>query len=256
MHGNTGNQILTAQNLMKKFGGLVACNNISYALSQNEVASIIGPNGAGKTTFFNLITGLYQPDSGQVFFNGKDITRSSPQSKVQLGIVRTFQLSSTFDNLRVIDNLRIACYLRQRHCRVSVSGMCFTDLTRVQDEAIDRIMEALDFSKIAYSEVSRLSLGDKRRLEIAMAIICEPKVLLLDEPFAGLSEMEIGSIVEVLREQCVRKMSILIIEHKITWLKGLVDRVSVLVDGRIIVDGTYEDALDSAETRKSYWKIG
>ncbi|MEW6243874.1 MAG: ABC transporter ATP-binding protein [Bacillota bacterium] len=256
MHDNTGNEVLTARNLIKRFGALVACNNISYALRQNEVASIIGPNGAGKTTFFNLITGLYQPDSGHVFFQGRDVTRSSPQSKVRLGIVRTFQLSSTFDNLRVIDNFRVACYLKQRQCRVSVLGMCLTNLARVQDEAMDRIMEALDFKKLAYSEVSKLSLGDKRRLEIAMAIIGEPKVLLLDEPFAGLSEMEIGSIVEVLKEQCVRKMSILIIEHKITWLKGLVDRVSVLVDGRIIVDGTYEDALDSVETRKSYWKIG
>jgi len=248
-------EIIRTDKINKRFGAFWAAKNISYTLKKQEIASIIGPNGAGKTTFFNLMTGVYIPDDGTVFFAGRDITKLSPQDRVKLGIRRTFQLSSTFSNLTVMDNLRLAYYQKQQCGNCSVNNMFFSKLAKVKDESIEEYINWLGFSKVAYQEVSSLSLGSKRKLELAMAIIGEPKVLMLDEPFAGLSEAEIEQIVGILRKRCVNKMAVVIIEHKITWLKGLVDRVSVLVDGEFIADGEYQEVLECIETRKSYWKI-
>ncbi|HSW10578.1 MAG TPA: ABC transporter ATP-binding protein [Bacillota bacterium] len=248
--------ILEAQGLTKRFGAMCAANAISYALGPKEMAGIIGPNGAGKTTLFNLLTGVYLPDQGSVFFDGRRIARLSARQRVQLGIRRTFQLASTFDNLRVIDNLRLAHYQKQRQGKCSLGGMCAAHLSGVRDEGIDDYLEQLGLAKAAHMLVANLSLGSKRKLELAMALIGEPRVLLLDEPFAGLSEMEIDQIVHMLRARCAKRMAVLIIEHKITWLKDLVDRVSVLVNGEIIADGDYQAVLDSPATRKSYWRVG
>ncbi len=250
-----GEAILGARGLTKRFGAMCAANSIDYHLGPKEMAGIIGPNGAGKTTVFNLLTGVYAPDQGSVFFDGREITRLSPQQRVKLGIRRTFQLASTFDNLRVIDNLRLAYYHKQRQGRCSLGGMCSADLGEVRDESIDECLEQLELSKAAHLPVASLPLGSKRKLELAMALIGAPRVLLLDEPFAGLSEMEIGQIVAMLRHRCTRRMAVLIIEHKITWLKDLVDRISVLVNGEIIADGDYQTVLDSPVTRKSYWRV-
>lgn len=250
-----GQELIRADKINKRFGAFWAAKNISYTLKQREVASIIGPNGAGKTTFFNLITGVYIPDEGTVSFAGQDITRVSPQNRVKLGIRRTFQLSSTFSNLTVMDNLRLAYYQKQQSGSCSVNNMLFSKLAKIKDDSIEEYINWLGFSKVVHKEVSCLSLGSKRKLELAMAIIGEPKVLLLDEPFAGLSEAEIEQIVGILKNRCVNKMAVVIIEHKITWLKGLVDRVSVLVDGQFITDGEYQEVLDCIETRRSYWKI-
>ncbi len=247
--------LLGVENLTKRFGAVCPANGVNYKLRENQVAGIIGPNGAGKTTFFNLVTGLCIPDSGNVFFQGGDITRLSPQKRVQLGIRRTFQLASVFDNLCVVDNIRVAYYQKQRAGRPSLGGMFLTELVGVHSETIDELTEGMGFANVAHTEAGGLSLGNKRKLELAMAIIAEPKVLLLDEPFAGLSEMEISQIVEMLKNRCAGKMSILIIEHKITWLKDLVDRLSVLVNGELVADGTYQEALESPQARKSYWKL-
>jgi branched-chain amino acid transport system ATP-binding protein len=253
---SVGEAILSAQGLTKRFGAMCAANDIHYSLGATEMAGIIGPNGAGKTTLFNLLTGAYLPDQGSVFFGGRRITGLSPQQRVNLGIRRTFQLASTFDNLRVIDNLRLAHYQKQRQGRCSLGRMCAADLSKVADAGIDDYLEQLGLSKAADMLVANLSLGSKRKLELAMALIGEPRVLLLDEPFAGLSEMEIDQIVQMLHTRCARRMAVLIIEHKITWLKALVDRVSVLVNGEIIADGDYQTVLDSPATRKSYWRVG
>lgn len=248
-------EMIRAENINKRFGALWPAKNINYSLKCNEMASIIGPNGAGKTTFFNLITGVYIPDEGKVSFSGQDITRLPAQERVKLGIRRTFQLSSTFSNLKVIDNLRLAFYQKQQCGNCSLPNMFLSKLVKINDDSIEQYIDWLGFSKVAYNVVSSLSLGSKRKLELAMAIIGEPKVLMLDEPFAGLSEAEIEQIVGILRKRCVNKMAVIIIEHKITWLKGLVDRVSVLVNGEFIADGEYQEVLECIETRKSYWKI-
>lgn len=247
------NEIIKVENLTKRFGELVAVNNVTYSLRKNEITGIIGPNGAGKTTFFNLITGYYTPDNGKVYFESIDVTRISPQKRVHMGMVRTFQLTSAFDNLRVIDNLILSYYRIYKSS--SIGKMFFSRVQPfVKNEVIAECLENFELKDVAFRETKNLSLGEKRRLEIAMAIITQPKVLMLDEPFAGLSEVEITDVLKVLRAHA-KKQTIFIVEHKISKIRGFVERLTVMSEGQIIADGDYESVLNSPEVRKSYWKI-
>lgn len=244
--------ILKADNVTKKFGGLVAVNKVSFSLRRNEIAGLIGANGAGKTTFFNILTGNYIPEEGNIFYKGRDITRLSPERRVALGIMRTFQLASTFDNLTVIDNLRLAYY--KAHCPSSLGRSCFSRMDRIVSDKIDECMDVFNLSKLACRNTGNISLGEKRVLEIAMALITNPEVLLLDEPFAGLSEAEIDVILAILRKQ-IHKQTILIVEHKISKIRDLVERIAVMVEGEMIALGETEAVLNDARVLKEYWRI-
>lgn len=246
-------EIIRAENITKRFGDLIAVNRVNYVLGENEVAGIIGSNGAGKTTFFNLITGYYTPDDGSVLFKGEDISRWAPQKRVRAGMMKTFQITSTFDNLTVIDNLMLSSF--RRHKKASFLNLFFTRRgDSASDEGVQTSLETFDLSEAAYKEVRHLSLGEKRRLEIAMVLLAEPKVLLLDEPLAGLSEGEIERLLAVLRRQ-QGKQSILIVEHKISKIEDLVERLTVMHDGKVIADGDCRECLECAEVRRSYWQI-
>ena len=239
--------------MTKRFGALVAVNGIDYSLHENEVAGIIGSNGAGKTTFFNLLTGYFQPDEGTILHKGEDITRMTPQERVARGVMRTFQLASTFDNLSVTDNLVLAFFRTQR--KPTPIRLFFNTCREYRRE--DRILatlESFDLLDVRSRQVMHLSLGEKRRLEIAMAVLADPEVLLLDEPLAGLAESEIKDILKVLGEH-IGKQTILIVEHKISHVKEFLQRLTVMHEGRIIADGGYEESLSHPEVRKSYWQI-
>lgn len=244
--------ILKADNVTKKFSGLVAVNNVSFSLRKNEIAGLIGANGAGKTTFFNVLTGNYIPEEGSIYYKGQDITRLSPERRVALGIMRTFQLASTFDNLTVIDNLRLAYY--KAHCPSSLGRSCFSRLDRVTSDKIQESMDAFNLTKLAYKHTENISLGEKRVLEIAMALLTDPEVLLLDEPFAGLSEAEIDILLKILRDQ-THKQTILIVEHKISKIRDLVERIGVMVEGEMIALGETEEVLNDARVCREYWRI-
>lgn len=239
--------------MTKRFGALVAVDHVDYSLREYEVAGIIGSNGAGKTTFFNLVTGFYPPDEGSIFYKGQDVTRLTPQERVALGMTRTFQLTSTFDNLTVIDNLVLVYFRANRSA--SMLKLLFNKRQSYRNEAkIVEILETFDLQNVRDRLVKNLSLGEKRRLEIAMAVLAEPQVLMLDEPLAGLAESEIKSILEVLGRH-VGKQTILIVEHKISHVKDFVQRLTVMHEGRIIADGGYEECLRHPEVRRSYWQI-
>ena len=232
---------------------MTAVDRVDYSLRENEVAGIIGSNGAGKTTFFNLLTGYYIPDEGAILHKGDDITHMTPQQRVARGVTRTFQLTSTFDNLGVTDNLVLAFF--RAHRKSSLMHMLFTTRKKHrQEEKILATLEAFDLQDVRDREVRHLSLGEKRRLEIAMAVLTEPEVLLLDEPLAGLAESEIKSILAVLARR-IGKQTILIVEHKISHVKDFVQRLTVMHEGRVIADGGYEECLRHPEVRKSYWQI-
>jgi branched-chain amino acid transport system ATP-binding protein len=253
MSTEPGAEIIQARGVTKRFGALTAVDRVDYTLHENEVAGIIGSNGAGKTTLFNVLTGYYPPEEGTVFYRGRDITRMTPQERVALGITRTFQLTSTFDSLSVVDNLVLAYFKAHRHASLL---QLFLN-TRRGHRGDARIVAALDtfnLRSVAERQVKNLSLGEKRRLEIAMAVLVEPKVLLLDEPLAGLSDSEIKGILEVLRRR-IGKQTILVVEHKISHVKDFVQRLTVMHEGRIIADGDYEECLRHPEVRKSYWQI-
>ncbi len=248
-------EILRTVDLTKRFGSFVAVDRVNFSLREGEVVGIVGPNGAGKTTFFNLVTGYYVPDGGRVFYLGEDVTRTSPQHRVARGLVRTFQLASTFDALSVVDNLALSLFSRL-HTGERVARMLATPRRRISDDP--RVQEALErFLLVPLRDrpVRHLSLGEKRRLEIAMAILSEPRVLMLDEPLAGLSEAEIHQVMAVLRSQVGRR-PLVVVEHKVSHLLGFVERLVVLHEGRVIAQGLPEDCLRDPEVRRSYWRVG
>ena len=253
MSNSANAEIIRAENVTKRFGEMTAVDRVSYTLMENDVAGIIGPNGAGKTTFFNLLTGYYLPDEGTVWYKGKDITTDSPQSRVSKGMMRTFQLTSTFDNLKVIDNLILSFFRAQR--KSFLLNLLLTTRKRyAREEKIEICLETFNLADVAQKEVKHLSLGEKRRLEIAMSILAEPQVLLLDEPLAGLSESEIRGLIDVLKRHA-RKQTILIVEHKISKVEDFLERLTVMHEGRVIADGGYEECLNAPEVRRSYWQI-
>jgi branched-chain amino acid transport system ATP-binding protein len=248
-----GAEIIQARGVTKRFGAQAAVDRVDYTLRENEVAGIIGSNGAGKTTFFNLLTGYYLPDEGTILHKGVDVTRMTPQERVARGMMRTFQLTSTFDNLSVADNLVLAFF--RAHRKSSLLHLVLNTCKRHRQEPkIAAILEPFDLQEVRDRPVKNLSLGEKRRLEIAMAVLAEPEVLLLDEPLAGLAESEIRSVLDVLGRHVGRR-TILIVEHKISHVKDFVQRLTVMHEGRIIADGSYEECLRHPEVRKSYWQI-
>jgi len=250
---DTGAEIIRAEGVTKCFGPQVAVNHVSYLLHENEVAGIIGSNGAGKTTFFNLLTGYYAPDEGSIRYRGEDITRMTPQERVARGMMRTFQLTATFDNLSVIDNLVLSFF--RAHRKSSLLRLVLNTCKKQRDEAkIVGALDTFDLQDVRDRQARHLSLGEKRRLEIAMAILAEPKVLLLDEPLAGLAEPEIQGVLDVLRGR-VGQQTILIVEHKISHVRDFLQRLTVMHEGRVIADGGCEECLRDPEVRRSYWQI-
>jgi branched-chain amino acid transport system ATP-binding protein len=245
--------ILRAERVTKRFGGVTAVDGVTYAVNEGEVAGIFGSNGAGKTTFFNLLTGLFAPDEGAIFHRDRDITRLAAPRRVALGIVRTFQLTSTFDNLSVVDNLALAYFRAQRE--PSFAALFFT--TRASLRRVESVRETLalfDLDTKRDRETVHLGLGEKRRLEIAMATIAQPEVLLLDEPLAGLAESEIRSVLEVLRRRLAGR-TVVIVEHKISQVEAFVQRLAVMHEGRIVAEGTYDECMRHPEVRRSYWQV-
>jgi branched-chain amino acid transport system ATP-binding protein len=250
---HAGTEIIKTVNVTKRFGEITAVDRVNYLLWEKEVAGVIGSNGAGKTTFFNLITGYYPPDEGTILYQGKDVTHVSPEKRVALGMMRTFQLTSTFDNLTVIDNLVLSFY--RAHIKSSLVSLLLTTCKRYRgEEKIAESLETFELQSVSHRQVKHLSLGEKRRLEIAMAILADPKILLLDEPLAGLGESEIKGVLGVLRKH-VGKQTILIVEHKISQVENFLERLTVMHEGKIIADGGCEECLRDPEVRRSYWQI-
>jgi branched-chain amino acid transport system ATP-binding protein len=250
---DAGREIIKAENVTKRFGELTAVDRVNYSLRENEVAGIVGSNGAGKTTFFSLLTGYHPPDEGTILYRGEDVTHASPLKRIALGMMRTFQLTSTFDNLTVLDNLVLSFF--RAHKKSSLVSLLLTTCKRYRnDPQIAECLDTFELGDVRNRLVKHLSLGEKRRLEIAMAILAEPAVLLLDEPLAGLSEGEIRGVLGVLRKH-VGKQTILIVEHKISQVEDFLERLTVMHEGKIIADGGYAECLRDPEVRRSYWRI-
>ncbi len=246
-------EIIRTESVTKRFGGVIAVDQVSYLLQENEVAGIIGSNGAGKTTFFNLLSGYYLPDEGIIRYCGEDVTTMTPQQRVARGMTRTFQLTSTFDNLSVVDNLVLAFFRIHKKANL-LQLLLHTCKSQRHEPKVVKALETFNLQDLRDKQVKHLSLGEKRRLEIAMAVIAEPKVLLLDEPLAGLAESEIQGILGVLRMH-VGSQTILIVEHKLSHVQGFLQRLTVMHEGRVIADGDPEECLRDPEVRRSYWQI-
>jgi len=236
--------MLQVKSVTKKFGGLVAVKDLSFEIAKGQILAIIGPNGAGKSTAFNLVTGTLKPTSGTVMINGKDITGMKPYRVVTHGVARTFQTTSLFDQLRVIDNLMIAYKWRTK---VGFWNTLFhtSAWKNYQAEAFLRAMEVLEFlglSKKAEYFIPTLSQEEQKRLAIGVGIVCRPELLLLDEPTGGLIQEETDRITELIRKiRDEQGITVCVIEHKMQMIMDLADRIVVLNYGQKIADGPPEE---------------
>jgi ABC-type branched-subunit amino acid transport system ATPase component len=246
--------VIKTDRVTKRFGDFVAVDHVDFIINRNETIGIIGPNGAGKTTFLNLLTGFYLPDEGVVFYEGNDVTRDSPEKRVAAGIIRTFQLVRVFDNLRVYENMGLSFYRKKRGTSLPLH-MFVSNLDQSEiRQKVKESLEMFELDHLAEEMAGNLSLGSKRRLEIAMAFIANPIVLALDEPFAGLGDLEIDEVIRVFRKYNHQK-TILIVEHKISKLIDIVDRLAVMHEGKIIASGLPKETLEDPEVRRVYWKV-
>ena len=240
--------MLAAEHLVKRYGGLVATDDLSIGIMPGEIHALIGPNGAGKTTFVAQMCGQIPPSSGRILFKGSDITRLSLPARARLGITRSFQITSVFREFTALTNVALAVQAHQGHSfrfwRDTRTDKALTDPAR-------RFLEQVGLGARADSTVSQLSHGEQRQLEIAMALAGEPAVLLLDEPMAGMGLEESQRMVGVL--QAIRgTRAILLIEHDMDAVFALADRITVLVYGRGIATGTPPQIRDNAEVRSAY----
>lgn len=246
--------VIKTQGVTKRFGDFVAVDHVDFEISESEALGIIGPNGAGKTTFLNILTGFYIPEEGSVYFQDKEITRLSPQKRIDMGMIRTFQLVHVFDNLSVFDNLALS-YYRKLEGKAFPFDSFFSRLGKKNiKETVEKILDIFELIRMKNQLVGNLPFGSKKRLELAMAHIADPGVLLLDEPFAGLGDKEIDEISVVLRNY-IHTKTVIMIEHKISKLTRIVDKLAVMSEGRIIASGSCEETLNNPEVRKSYWKV-
>ena len=247
-------EIIKAEGVTKRFGALVAVDRVDYSLREHEVAGIIGSNGAGKTTFFNLLTGYFPPDEGTILYKGDDVTRVTPQERVAKGMMRTFQLTSTFDNLSVIDNLVLSFF--RAHRKSSLLRLLLNTCKRYRNEdKIVAILETFDLQQVRDRQVKNLSLGEKRRLEIAMAVLAEPEVLLLDEPLAGLAAAERERIVGMIRTLS-QHMSVLLVEHDIDRVFEFADRITAMANGVVLIEGNAEQVSGDRQVQEVYLGSG
>ncbi len=238
--------------LTKRFGELTAVDEVSYFVGEGQTSGVIGPNGSGKTTLFNLLSGLFPPSKGRIFFRGRDITDLPPHRRVELGIARTFQLVSVFESLTAWENLVLPTVRLQERERGIVRSFLRSARRRSIIADCQTALEAVGLSNKADTPTSELSYGDRRMLEIAMALALKPRLLLLDEPLAGLSEHEISRVLELIHG-LKGQFTLVIIEHKISKITGLVQSLCVMNEGKLICEGSPEDVLNDANVRECYW---
>jgi branched-chain amino acid transport system ATP-binding protein len=250
-----GPDLLVAEDIRKEFGGLVAVNDVDFRIPEHGIVGLIGPNGAGKTTFFNMLTGVYKPTAGKIIFDGTDVTGKPPHTITKLGVGRTFQNIRLFQHMSALENTLVGMHSRL-HGGIVRSVLRTPGLKREEREANNRARELLRFCGLRGrdDELSRnLSYGDQRRLEVARALATEPKLLLLDEPTAGMNPQETAdftAFVGRLREE--RGLTILLIEHDMRVVMGVSDNITVLDYGEKIAEGSPQEIQRNERVIEAY----
>ena len=240
--------VLETRGLDKHFGGIVAANQVSLSIEKGARHALIGPNGAGKTTVVNLLTGMLKPTAGQILLDGKDITRVEPHERVRLGIARTFQINQLFADLTPIETLGLA--ISERLGLGSDWWRIVGSKTSVTDEIIE-LIERFRLGDVMRERTAILPYGKQRLLEIALAIACKPRVLLLDEPAAGVPEDERHEILATV-EALPKDVTVLLIEHDMDIIFSFADRISVLVNGALFVEGEPDAVARDPRVRAVY----
>ena len=247
--------VLVVDNVRKEFGGLVAVNDVDFTIPLGTIVSLIGPNGAGKTTFFNMLTGVYKPTAGRIVFDGTDVTGKPPHAITELGIGRTFQNIRLFQQMTALENVLVGMHSRL-HGGIVRSVLRTPGLRREEHGAADRARELLRFSGLRGRDTAtarNLSYGDQRRLEVARALATEPKLLLLDEPTAGMNPQETAAFTDfVAKLRTERELTVLLIEHDMKVVMGISDRVTVLDYGEKIAEGAPKEVQRDERVIEAY----
>jgi branched-chain amino acid transport system ATP-binding protein len=241
--------LVRTEHLTKVFGALTAVDAVTLEVEEGSLHSVIGPNGAGKTTFFNLLTGQHMPTSGRIIFDGRDITGTPPHGIAHLGIARSFQRTSIFPTLSILDNVWLAAFARQESWRGLAwrRADCYPELTQ---RALS-VLGEVGLGEKAALPAREMSHGEQRQLELAIALAAAPRLLLLDEPAAGLSPDETQKMVALV-QKLKRRYTILLIEHKIDVVMSMSDVISVMHFGSVIAHGNPVEIQRNAEVRRAY----
>jgi branched-chain amino acid transport system ATP-binding protein len=245
--------LLEADRVTKRFAGITALDNVTLDVNEAEVVGLIGPNGAGKTTFFNCLLGLLKPDSGSVYFAGRDLTRVPTHRRARLGIGRTFQRIELFTGMTPREHLLIADRVRKGNGKLWKDVIGRGGPTSDEQERAQATLDLLGLGPVADRKVEALSLGIGRLVEIGRALMTEPRLLLLDEPSSGLDRSETDLLGGTLREvQAERRMAILLVEHDVDFVRSLVSRIFVLDFGTLIAAGPTADVFADAAVKRAY----
>ena len=239
--------LLAVENIGRRFGGFVALEGVTADFQPGKVTSIIGPNGAGKSTFFNVLSGVLTPSSGSIRFKGQDLKGTRQHEFVHLGIARSYQITTIFPDLSVHENVRVAAQAGRSRYNIWTNRNSFPEL----DTRADAALESVGLAGKSNETAKFLAHGQQRALEIAIALISDPEVLLLDEPTAGMGPEETKEMVALL-EKLAAQRTILLVEHKMKMILGLSDRILVLHHGRLIADGSPRDIQTDPEVRRVY----
>jgi branched-chain amino acid transport system ATP-binding protein len=246
--------MLQFNQISKSFGGLHVLHDVNFTVPQGTIFGLIGPNGAGKTTVFNLVTGLLQPSGGSIVFNGKDLRGVPPHRITELGIARTFQNIRIFKEMTLLENVVVGMH---EHLKYGFAGLLFNlgSFRRIEAQARERALELLSWVKLdhkAHLLAEGLSYGEQRKLEFARALATNPKLLLLDEPVAGMNPSEKTELMTEIINIKQRGFSIFLIEHDMRFVMGLCDRIAVLNFGKIIAEGVPDEIKNNPEVIEAY----
>lgn len=241
--------LMNTKDLSIHFGAHKAVDGVSINIEKGLFTTVLGPNGAGKTTIFNLISGLYKPTRGKVFFRGEDITKLSPIERINLGLARSFQLTNVFPTLTAYENIRLAV---QAHSKIGCKlFMNFNRYIKINDKSKKILEEVLLYDKKDFI-VATLSHGEQRKLELGMVLALEPEILLLDEPTAGMAIEEVPTMLDILKNTKEKGTTIVLIEHKMDMVKQLSDKLIVIVNGKLLAQGDREEVANKPEVMKAY----